>query len=354
MSWSRRRFITTTTAAASLATLPVTGLRADEPAKPESIVVNNSGGAVGVALRKAFYDVFEQETGIRIVESSPMDFAKLRAMVESGNVEWALTEIDPEAIGLARRLNLMEPIDDTIVDRSTYPAEYKDKDVFVDAVGAVILGYRTDVYPNGSQPKGWKEFWDLKKFPGPRAMRNHPSGNLEFALIADGVPIDQLYPLDVERALKKLDEIKSDIIVWWESGAQAVQLILDKEVNFVTVWNGRFTDVLRKDPSAPVAIEWTEAMAIIGTYVIPRGAKDAYWGQRVLEVMARPERQAIYAAEIPYPTPNPEMLKHLDPALLPSMPSAPENMSKMFLSNYEWWDEHAAATLERWNAWILS
>ena len=249
----------------------------------------------------------------------------------------------------------MEPIDDTIVDRSTYPAEYKDKDVFVDAVGAVILGYRTDVYPNGSQPKGWKEFWDLKKFPGPRAMRNHPSGNLEFALIgraACPTPTSSIRP-DVERALKKLDEIKSDIIVWWESGAQAVQLILDKEVNFVTVWNGRFTDVLRKDPSAPVAIEWTEAMAIIGTYVIPQGSQGRLLGPACAGGDGATGASGDLRGRIPYPTPNPEMLKHLDPALLPSMPSAPQNMSKMFLSNYEWWDEHAAATLERWNASIL-
>ena len=351
MSWSRRRFVTTT--AASFAALPIIGARADEPAKPESIVVNNSGGAVGVALRKAFYDVFEQETGIRIVESSPMDFAKLRAMVESGNIEWALTEIDPEAIGLARRLNLLEPIDDTIVDRSTYPEQYKDKDIFTDAVGAVVLGYRTDVFPNGTQPKGWVDFWNLEKFPGPRALRNHPSGNLEFALIADGVAPEQLYPLDLDRAFAKLDQIKPHIVTWWDSGAQAVQLILDKEVVLVTTWNGRFTNVLREDPNAPVAIEWTQAMAIIGTYCIPRGAKDAYWGQRVLEVMSRPERQAIYAAEIPYPSPNPEMLKYLDPALLPSMPTAPENMSKMFRSDYPWWDEHAAEALDRWNAWVI-
>ncbi|MGE0212886.1 MAG: ABC transporter substrate-binding protein [Parvibaculaceae bacterium] len=351
MRLNRRDFVA---ASAATMALPMAGAFATEPPKPESIVVNNSGGAVGVALRKAFYDVFEKETGIRIVESSPMDFAKLRAMVESGNIEWALTEIDPEAVGLARRLNLLEPIDDSIVNRSTYPEQYKAKDIFTDAVGAVILGYRTDVFKEGAHPKGWVDFWDVAKFPGPRALRNHPSGNIEFALIADGVPMDKLYPLDLDRAFKKLDEIKKNISVWWESGAQAVQLILDKEVVLVTTWNGRFTDVLRKDPNAPVAIEWTQAMAIDGTYAIPKGAKDAYWAQRLLAVMADPERQAIYAAEIPYPSPNPEMLKHLDPALLDSMPSAPQNMSKMFRSNYEWWDEHAATTLERWNAWILT
>ncbi len=353
MKYTRREFLGTA-AAASLVTASPFGALAQEPPKPESIVVNNSGGAVGVALRKAYFDPFEKQTGIRVVDSSPMDFAKLRSMVESGNIEWALTEIDPEAIGLARKLSLLEPIDDKLINRASYPAEYKAKDIFTDAVGAVILGYRTDVFKGGSQPQGWADFWNIGKFPGPRSLRNHPSGNLEFALIADGVPMDKLYPLDLDRAFKKLDEIKKNIAVWWDSGAQAVQLILDKEVVLVTTWNGRFTDVLRKDPNAPVAIEWTQAMMIDGTWCIPKGAKDAYWAQRLLAVMADPERQAVYAAEIPYPSPNPDMLKHLDPALLDSMPTAPQNMSKMFRSNYEWWDANAATALERWNAWILT
>ncbi len=351
MQYSRRKFLA---ASASTLALPMVSVHAQEPPKPESIVVNHSGGAVGVALRKAYFDVFEKETGIRVIDSSPMDFAKLRAMVESGNVEWALTEIDPEAIGLARKYDLLEPIDDNVVNRASYPDHYKAKDIFTDAVGGTILAYRTDVFEPGSQPQGWADFWDVEKFPGPRALRNHPSGNIEFALLADGVSMEELYPLDLDRAFKKLDEIKKNISVWWETGAQSVQLLLDKEVVLVTSWNGRFYDVLRKDPNAPVAIEWTQAMLIDGTWCIPKGTKDAYWAQKMLALYADPKRQAIYATDIAYPSPNPDMLQYLEPEVLELMPSAPQNLSKMFRSNYEWWDQHAAATLERWNAWILA
>ena len=36
--------------------------------------------------------------------------------------------------------------------------------------------------------------------------------------MADGVAPDKLYPLDVDRAFKKLEEIKPNITVWWTSG----------------------------------------------------------------------------------------------------------------------------------------
>src|SRR5205807_10470269 len=96
---------------------------AKEPAKPAQIVVNDSGGAMGTWMRKAYFDPFEKTYGIRVVETSPVDFGKLRAMVESGNVEWTVTEIGGQDAIRAERLGLVERPDDTIVERSTSPAE---------------------------------------------------------------------------------------------------------------------------------------------------------------------------------------------------------------------------------------
>jgi putative spermidine/putrescine transport system substrate-binding protein len=70
------------------------GARAAEPPKPSTVVVNDSGGATGTWMRKAHFTEFERRYGICVVETSPVDFGKLRAMVESGNVEWAVTKID--------------------------------------------------------------------------------------------------------------------------------------------------------------------------------------------------------------------------------------------------------------------
>ncbi len=105
-----------------------------EPAKPDQIVVNDSGGAMGTWMRKAYFDPFEKECGIRVVETSPVDFGKLRAMVESGNVEWTVTEIGGQDAIRAERLGLVERIDDKIVDRSKFPAQARSPYVFASSV----------------------------------------------------------------------------------------------------------------------------------------------------------------------------------------------------------------------------
>ena len=125
----------------------------------------------------------------------------------------------------------------------------------------------------------------MKKFPGPRSLRNHPVDNLEAALMADGVAKDKLYPIDVDRAFKKLDQIQPHINVWWTTGQQPAQLLVDKEVVLATGWNGRFYDLIRKE--APLAIEWNGGILKQGSWVVPKGAKDQYWAMKMLAADVR-------------------------------------------------------------------
>ena len=322
-----------------------------EPPKPDQIVVNHSGGSMGSAMRKAFIATFEKKHGIRVVETSPVDFGKLRAMVDSGNVEWQVTEIGGQDAIRAMKLNLVERIDNKLVDRSNYPDKAQLPSVFASSVYTTIIGYRNDVFKNGTHPKSWAEWWDVRKFPGARSMRNHPIDNIEFALIADGVPKDKLYPLDMDRAFKKLDQIKPHVTAWWTTGAQPAQLLLDKEVVLATGWNGRFYDLIKK--GAPIEIEWNEGALKQGSFVIPRGAKHAYWANKFLAEMAIPQQQAIYASEMGYPGLNLESLKYVDPKVKEYLPTNDKYLSKQFWIDDAWHAENGAVAQERWNAWML-
>lgn len=345
-----RREVTLGVSAAFLAAYGRSAAAA-EPPKPRQIVVNDSGGAMANWIRKAYLDEFEKRYGIRVIQTSPADFGKLRAMVQSGNVEWTVTEIGGQDAIRAIDLGLVEPIDDTIVDRSKFPEEARSKYAFAASVYSTVLASRSDVFKNDSGPKGWKQFWDVKKFPGPRSLRNHPVDNLEFALIVDGVTPDNLYPIDMDRAFKKLDEIKPHINVWWTTGAQPAQLLLDKEVVLASGWNGRFFDLMQKQ--APISIDWTEGALKQGTFVIPKGAKDAYWGQKVLALMTEPEAEAIYANALGYPGLNPDSIKFIDPKVLAHLPTAPDNLKKQFWISDRWWAENGAKAIERWNQWLI-
>jgi len=323
-----------------------------EPPKPAQIVVNDSGGDMQNAMRKAFYSEFEQRYGIRVVSTSPVDLGKLRAMVQSGNVEWTVTEIDGESALLAERSGLLEPIDLKIVDLSQFPKHLQDrKFVFPKGVYSTVMGYRTDVFPEGKRPQSWADFWDVQKFPGPRSMRNDPADNLEFALLADGVPADKLYPLDVDRAFRKMDQIKKHVAVWWTTGAQSAQVLVDKEAVLGTAWNGRYYSVIKQ--GAPIAIEWNQGAMKESAFGIPKGAKDVYWGQKLLALIAEAKPQSVYANIIGYPGLNLESIKYIDPALAPYMPTYPAHLAKQFWISTEWQAANAAKVKERWARWML-
>jgi putative spermidine/putrescine transport system substrate-binding protein len=331
--------------------LPLSASRAAEPAKPKSIVVNTSGGVVNKVMRKAYFAEFEKRYGIRVIDTSPADTAKLRAMVGSSNVEWDVTEISGQDGVLVERLGLLEPLDRSIIDLSRFPDHLKEvKYLFPRTVYSTVLGYRKDRLKNG-HPVGWAQFWDVKAFPGRRSLRNHPTDNLEFALLADGVAPDKLYPLDVDRAFRKLDEIKPHINVWWMAGAQPAQLLIDGEVDMASGWSGRFYDLVMKD--APVAIEWAGGAIKQSDFAIPKGAKNAYWSQKFLALMAEAERQAIYTNELGYPGLNLDLIKYVEPQVVPHLITSPENLKKQFFLDPVWWADHGSAALERWNKWML-
>ncbi|MBK9607549.1 MAG: ABC transporter substrate-binding protein [Betaproteobacteria bacterium] len=331
--------------------VPAGAALAQAPAKPAQIVVNDSGGATQAANRKTFYTEFEKRHGIKIVNTSPVDLGKLRAMVQSGNVEWTVTEIaGPDAL-LAERSGLLEPLDLSVIDLSRFPAHLqKRKYVFPKSVYSTVMGYRSDIFKSGG-PVTWADFWNVTKFPGPRTMQNSPIEQLEFALLADGVPMDKLYPLDVDRAFRKLDQIKKHVAVWWTTGAQSAQLLIDKEAVIGTAWNGRYYNLIKE--GAPVTMEWNQGAIKESAFGIPKGAKEAYWGQRVLGAMTDARTQAAYADIIGYPGLNLDATQYTDPKIVPYLPTSPVNLPKQFWVNLEWWADNGAAVHERWARWIL-
>lgn len=349
MATSRRSLMTTlAVGAASPMARPAIGQTA---ARPERIVVNASGGAMASLMRRTYFAEFERRHGIRVVDTSPVDFGKLRAMVDSRNVEWTVTELGGQDFVRARNMNLLTPLDFSIIDISRYPQAVRDTHAFPSSVYSTVLAYRSDVFPNGGHPKGWAEFWDVQRFPGPRSMRNHPVDNLEFALIADGVAPANLYPIDMDRAFRKLEDIRPHVTVWWTTGAQPAQLLVDREVVLATGWNGRFFEIARR--GAPVAIDWTGGCIKQNAFGIPRGAADAVWGQHFLQVMTDPRLQAIYATELAYPGLHPDTPGLVAADVRPHLPTAPANLEKQFWLGVDWWTEHGLRAQERWNRFML-
>jgi putative spermidine/putrescine transport system substrate-binding protein len=317
-----------------------------------TITVNGSGGSLAKSAERIYEIPFTAATGIRIRATAPVSLAKLKAMVETGNMEWDLTEMGGDDMIQARRNGWLQDIDWSVVDPThALPDIARQKDGMVTSTFSTVMAYRTDKF-SGRAPRSWADFWDVKAFPGPRALQDSPVHNLEFALLADGVAKDALYPLDVDRAFRKLDQIKPNVATWWTTGAQQVQLLVDGEAVMGTVWNGRVMP-LRKE-NKPVDLIWNGGALQLSYWAVPKGAKHPLEAMKFMATRLDADKGAEMLKEAPYPGFTPGLIDKLPPELARQLPIHPDNVAVQYSTNTQWWSENRAKLTERWTAWLLS
>jgi putative spermidine/putrescine transport system substrate-binding protein len=292
-------------------------------AQGRTVFVNTWGGSWTAAEDAAFFKPFTQATGIQVRTVAPVSYAKLKAQVQARNYEWDVTTISSAEWLRADREGLAEPIDRSIIDESKlFPGA-----VFANGIKACALGtnlaYRSDKFPNGG-PKSWVDFWDVKKFPGNRSLINNPVRCLVFAIIADGVPKDKVFPIDFDRAFKKLDQIKPHIKVWWTQGNQSQQLVRDGEVDMIAIWNARGSEL--KVQGVPVEVVWDGATVHTTMWGVAKGAPNAKAAWELIRFAVQPDRQAEFAKRLFYGPSNPAAYKDLSPEVSRQLPTYEENL----------------------------
>jgi putative spermidine/putrescine transport system substrate-binding protein len=347
---SRRSVIKSIGLGAAAATA-ITGFPAILRAQPASLTVPNSGGALEEAFRVAYFDTFEKKTGIKIIGAPYMDTARVKAMVENNAVDVDIMNIDATEAAALGRLGLLEPIDYSVIDKSVLvPNAVNEFYTLVD-VAAYVMTWNTKAFNAETRPRNWAEFFDPAAKPGQRSLWKLAPQTLEVAAMGGGQPSDKLYPIDLEAAFKSLDRVKADL-TWWESGAQAAQLVIGGEIDVGTVWNGRVFKA--KNEGAPVDYTFDNALYVCDAMVIPKGAKNKKWSMEFLANMLDAQNQATFAKNIPYGPVNTKAFELLDPATLALLPNSPENSKTAVFQNFDYWADNGPALFEQFNKWLLS
>jgi len=305
------------------------------------------GGASTDASREIFWKPFTARTGIEIIAEIPSSFGKLRAMVQSGSVTASLWDLGTLQLEQAKALGLLDPIDWDLVNPGPMFPEMKDKYGFGQTYFSTVMAWRANV----KAPQNWRDFWNVKDFPGKRSLSNYAAYTLPIALLADGVPPDKLYPLDLDRAFRSLDRIKPHVSVWWTTGAQPGQLLLDNEVQYVNAWNGRVAVLWEQG----VRHSFNEGLLDIAWYVVPKGAPlaEKRAAMLLLHDWTDPARQAEYAKAVYYTGSSPNLAPLLPKDKLHMFPTTPENKTRQVLANGKWWFENADLVEKRWQQWKL-
>jgi putative spermidine/putrescine transport system substrate-binding protein len=359
---------TTTLAAAILAMSAVPLAQAET-----TLTIVSWGGAYSASQQKAYHDPYmKANSGIKIIndDSASGGLAKLRAQIEANNVTWDLVDVvASDAIiacdeGLAVKINhdkdLAPAPDGTPASKDFFKGTIVSDCFIPQIVYSTTFGYRKDAF-GSKKPTTIKDVFDLKGFPGKRALEKKPINNLEWALIADGVKSADVYkvlstPAGVARAFKKLDTIKSQVI-WWTKGAQPPQLLADKEVVMASAYNGRlFSAIVEK--KQPIGMMWDYQVYDLDGWIIPKGTKTKAEVMKYLKFATDTKRLADQAKYISYGPARyssaPLVGKHatLGIPMGPHMPTDPGNAKRVHTFDYKWWADHRDELTERFNAWL--
>ncbi len=319
----------------------------------DQITMADVGGAPGAAIRKAFYDPFEAATGIKVVgvvhESDPT--VQFKLLVDSRSFIWDGCMVTPAHVAyLSRPRDYLEPLNIAPAAASNLVPGMLTNNWLGFSVFSTMMAYRTDKFGENG-PRSWRDFWDVAKFPGRRALYRGVNGTLEEALMADGVAPKDLYPLDVNRAFRKLDQIKRHINVWWTSGAQNTQLLQSGEVDMSDTWGARAFAAI--DSGAPVKMVWTEGLYNTDGWSIPKGTPRADLARKFIEFCIKPEQQAVYSGLVANGPTNTQAFQHLSPARAAVLPTSAENIRGLGPVDSTWWAANRVRTVERFQDWLL-
>jgi len=314
-----------------------------EPAK--TLHVAHAGGQWGESIAACVEQDLLKDRGITVMTDVPGGLAKLQAVVESGNIAFTAFDMETSELARARAAGLIQPLDWAKINPDPIFDEAKAPDAFGSSYYSTVMAYRNDA----KAPSNWVEFFDTENFPGKRALPDYPGFVLTFAALGDGVPVDQLFPLDLDRAFATLDRIKDDTI-WWQAGAQPPQLLADNEAQYAIAWSGR---VVGKEG---ITVNFNQGMLDISWFVIPKGADPAeveaayIW----IKMQTELERMKCMLEYISYPGPLPGIEKVIPPEKAMEMPTYGPNKDVQWIQNGQWWIDNAAEVETRWQEFKLA
>lgn len=348
---SRRALLLSASATAIAAPAVWTSSRA----QGKRLVIRDPGGEFSNAFKVAFFDPFAKERGVEVVgvSSANEPIGQIKGIVESRSNTWdiaggismaAIRQLVADGDYIEKHKLDNEPVIQEI------PAEYRDEYAIGVEVYATGLCYRKDKFKE--PPQSYADFFNVEKFPGRRAMRKNPADTLEIALFADGVQRDAMYPLDVERAFKKLTALKPHITTWWTTGAQATQLLATGEIDMLPVWVSRgFTAAAQ---GAPVGVVWNQNIWGTDVWAILKGTPNLELCREFIKFASDAKRQAALAPFIVNGPTNPNAFKFIAPERAPFLTTNPAHRAVGMRIDDAFWAKNRAALSERFNAWLLT
>ena len=359
---------------------PISQWTADNPAtfeeieaelgnyRGQSLHVTSWGGAYQAAQRQAYFLPFQEKFGIQIVEDSPVEYAKIRSMVETGNVTWDVVDSGTRAVQQLGPWGELERLTPAI--HNGYLSGYPEVAITPWSGGGGVLwstglAYQKDKIDTlwgGKTPTDWTAFWDTKAFPGTRWMGRRVNENIFFAHFArtpevlDTVEgrnaIARLTPQQLDQSFEMLEEIKPHIQFWWTSGTDCPAALLNDEVDMCTAWNGRIWNV-QSEPGGDNIHYCFECGHLTQTdvFYIPKGSPNKTLAELFIAWTGHPEINVEISNYITYGPLNthalPLTIGRVHPNIIAALPTSPMALEKGVIVDEVWLGANLNSLAER-------
>jgi putative spermidine/putrescine transport system substrate-binding protein len=340
----RRTFLM---AASALGLAPAV-LRSGDAGAADRIVLVNWGGDAIPAMEDAWAAPYRDETGTRVViDGSGPTQGAIKAQHKSGAVRWDIVDAETYSTIQLGDEGILRPIDYDIVDRDKVLDGFALDHGVASYFFSYVIAYDSQRF-GSNPPKTWADFWDVEKYPGKRTLYKWMTANLEIALMADGVPPEEVYPIDVDRALKKIAELKPHIVTHWGSGAESQQLLRSGEAVMGQVWHTR-AELVREDTDGRIQWQFDNGVLSPSSWAVlkgnPAGADAA---MNLIAFMQDPDSQIDMLRALNVGPANPAAQTKVPADLSGVNPVSPAHRKRQLALDSRWHAENYDKAVERY------
>lgn len=346
---------------------------APAPAEPaESLLIASWGGVYSESQEEGVFRPFTKATGIEITSKVYAGgLNDLHGQVTSRQMVWDVVDMEPADLeqgcrdGLLTELtvDLQPAADGTPAGEDFLPGTLHRCGVG-SLAWSVAIAHRVDEDEDEDEdrPSTLQDFFDLDRFPGGRGLRRTPMVNMEWALLADGVPPGEVYNLlrteaGVARAFAKLDTIR-DEVVWWDDARDPARLLDSGRVAMTSTFNApMFNEIVVREQ--PFAMIWDRQVWDLDLWAVPAIAPNKDAAIAFVQFATSPEALARQTRWIPYgpvrrsSIPLVDGYAHAEVEMVRYLPTAPDNFETALRNDALFWREHGPALVDRFNAWLM-
>jgi putative spermidine/putrescine transport system substrate-binding protein len=326
------------------------------PVQAADLAVSVFISPIGEVLKKDVLEPYRKQSGIDLrIDNRDWGLGSVRAKVEAGGADWDIVTNEETEVLQGCDEGVFAEIDKSrlpgLADFDKIGEGYKCGVPFI--FYSSVLAY--DKKKLRDLPSRWADLWDRSKWPGRRAMRKSPVQTLEVALMADGVPRNDVYKVlatkaGVDRAFRKLDEIKPDV-VWWVNAGQSRQMLASGEVVMGMSYDNGIA-FFNKTQGTDFGLSRQDAILLTDFWSIVRGSKHVDSAYTFLNHASQPQVQSAITNGLAISTPNRKAIDFVNPDWKPFLTPNPDALQDAIPLDAEFWVNNTDELTRRFDAWL--